>query len=118
MQNITLGEIGTFLGFLVALIGSVLTILKYAKNGLKIALKDEFKPIKDELATLDKKITLNTLNQDKNFLTKCFDDLEKGVVLSETTKERIFECMKDYKGNGGNSYIEHRFDNIKKQGLI
>lgn len=118
MENITIGQISTFLGFLVVLIGSVLTILKYAKNGLKLALKDEFIPVKDELGKLDKKITLNTLNQDKNFLTKCFDDLERGVVLSDTTKERIFECMKDYKGNGGNSYIEHRFETLKKQGLI
>ena len=74
MGNITINEIGTFLGFLVALVGSVLTILKYAKNGLKLALKDEFKPIKEDLINLDKKITQNTLNQDKNLLIRCFDD--------------------------------------------
>lgn len=118
MENITLGQISTFIGFLVVLIGSILSLLKYAKSGLKSALKDEFEPIKKELGNLDKKITLNTLNQDKNFLTKCFDDLERGVVLSDTTKERIFECMKDYKGNGGNSYIQHRFDSLKKEGKI
>ena len=118
MQNITLGEIGTFLGFLVALVGSVLTILKYAKNGLKLALKDEFKPIKEDLINLDKKITQNTLNQDKNFLIRCFDDLEKGATLSETTKERIFESMKSYDENGGNGYIKHRFDAIVKAGLL
>ena len=118
MENITLSQISTFLGFLVVLIGSVLTLLKYAKKGLKSALNDEFQPIKEELVSLDKKITLNTLNQDKNFLTKCFDDLDRGVSLSETTKERIFECMKDYRGNGGNSYIEHRFNTLKKDGLL
>lgn len=118
MENITIGQISTFLGFLVVLVGSVLTLLKYAKKGLKSALNDEFEPIKQELSTLDKKITLNTLNQDKNFLTKCFDDLGNGVPISETTRERIFECMKDYRGNGGNSYIEHRFNTLKKDGLL
>ena len=118
MENITLGQISTFLGFLVVLIGSVLTMLKYAKKGLKSALNDEFEPIKKELGNLDKKITLNTLNQDKNFLTKCFDDLGNDIPLSETTRERIFECMKDYKSNGGNSYIQHRFDSLKKEGKI
>lgn len=118
MENITIGQISTFLAFLTLLIGSILTILKYAKKGLKSALNDEFQPIKDELGNLDKKLTLNTLNQDKNFLTKCFDDIDGGIPLSETTKERIFECMKDYKSNGGNSYIEHRFNTLKKSGLL
>lgn len=118
MESITLGQISTFLGFLVVLVGSILTLIKYAKKGLKSALNDEFEPIKKELSNLDTKITLNTLNQDKNFLTKCFDDLESGVSVSETTKERIFECMKDYKKNGGNSYIEHRFNSLKKNNII
>ena len=118
MENINLGQVSTFVGFLVVLIGSVLTLLNYVKKGLKSALKDEFEPIKKELTNLDKKVTQNTLNQDKNFLTKCFDDLDKGIELSETTKERIFECMKDYKVNGGNSYIEHRFNTLKSKKLI
>ncbi len=118
MENITLGQISTFLAFLIVLIGSIVTILKYAKKGLKSALNDEFEPIKNELNNLDKKITLNTLNQDKNFLTKCFDDIDSGIPLSETTKERIFECMKDYRNNGGNSYIEHRFNSLKNKGLL
>ena len=118
MEVITLGQISAFLGSLAILIGTILTLIKYAKNGLKSVLKDEFKPIKEELTNLDKKVTQNTLNQDKNFLTKCFDDLDKGIELSETTKERIFECMKDYKVNGGNSYIEHRFNTLKSKKLI
>lgn len=118
MENITIGQISTFLSFLVVLIGSILTLLKYAKKGLKSALNVEFQPIKKELSTLDKKITLNTLSQDKNFLTKCFDDLGNDIPLSETTRERIFECMKDYKSNGGNSYIQHRFDILKKEGKL
>ena len=118
MEGITLGQISAFLGSLAILIGTILTLIKYAKNGLKSALKDEFEPIKKELSNLDIKVTQNTLNQDKNFLTKCFDDLDRGVPLSETTKERIFECMKDYKTNGGNSYIEHRFNTLKSKNLI
>lgn len=118
MKGITIEEIGEYAAFLVAVIGSVLTLGKYLKRGLKNLLKDEFEPINKELKDLGNKITNNTLNQDKNFLTRCFDDLDKGIELNQTTKERIYECMEEYTELGGNSYIHGRFENLKKAGKL
>ena len=118
MSDITIGEISTFLAFILVLVSSILSLGKYLKKGLKIALKDEFEPVNQKIDKIDEKLIQNTINQDKNFLTRSFDDLDKGIELNETTKERIYECMQEYTELGGNSYIHNRFEKLKKEGKL
>ena len=45
IENVTLGEIGLFVGYIVALITGIAFLLNKTKLWLKSALKDEFEPI-------------------------------------------------------------------------
>ena len=51
-MQITVGEIGTFVAFLVGLIGGVLTLFRHAKNGLKEMLKGEFEGVNNQIAEI------------------------------------------------------------------
>jgi uncharacterized membrane-anchored protein YhcB (DUF1043 family) len=118
MENITIGQITGLCVGIASFLGAVVQLIKYTKKLLKTALKEEFEPIKNELDTLNKKIVENTLSQNKNFLTMCFDDLDSGKIISETTKERIYECMEEYTKNGGNSYIHTRYEKLVKENKL
>ena len=55
-MQITVGEIGTFIAFLVGLIGGVLTLFRHAKNGLKEMLKGEFEGVNENFDSVRKEI--------------------------------------------------------------
>ncbi len=117
MENITIGQIKEFVLFLGSFIAGISVLLFYLKKGLKSLLKEELKPIKDSLYKVDE-------NSTKNYLSKCFNDLRQGQILSEANKKRIYEQMDHYTkpkeegGLGCNSYIHKEFEDLKKEGLL
>lgn len=118
MENITIGQILAIIVFIVALIEGVSKLVNPSKKLLKSALKEEFEPIKQSIEDIHLEIKENSLNQSKNFLTKCFDDIENGKQYSDTTIERIYECFEDYEAKGGNGFIKKRFEKLKKEGKL
>lgn len=111
-------EISVILATLVTFIGTTIKLYDYIKKGLKCTLNEEFKSINDKIDKINAKIDDNTLNQDKNFLVACFDEIDQGKTLSETTIERIYECMEEYTNLGGNSFVHSRFEKLKKDGKL
>ena len=87
-NNITIGQISTFLALVVGLIGSV----KYLSNELQKHLKNTLKPLNDSILNLDK-------SQCKNFLVRFLADVEQGNKLDEVEKER--EILKEQAINEG-----------------
>lgn len=81
-------------------------------------INDEFEDVRNQLTQTNKELKNNSMSQDKNFLTQCFDDLANGKEVNETTRERIYECMEEYTANGGNSYIHSRFENLRRNGKL
>lgn len=118
MENITLGEIGEIIAFLVAFIGGIGILLMYIKKALKSLFKEELEPIKEQIAKNNELISDVDLNSTKNYLSKCFNDLRKGQEISEANVTRIYEQMEHYEKLGGNSYIHKEFDDLKKEGLL
>ncbi len=107
MRNITLGQIEIALAFLVALIGSIEFIsIRFRRKVTKI-----LEPIYQKIDNLE-------LITDKNFLVRFLSDVEQGQVIDEIEWERFYETYKRYHDLGGNSYIDHKVEKLKKEGKI
>jgi len=107
MRNITLGQIEIALAFLVALIGSIEFIsIRFRRKVTKI-----LEPINQKIDNLE-------LITDKNFLVRFLSDVEQGSQIDEIEWERFYETYKRYHDLGGNSYIDHKVEKLKKEGKI
>lgn len=107
MENITIGQIAIALSFLVGLTISVEAIsLRFNKKIEKI------------LEPINKKIDNLELSADKNFLVRFLSDVEQDTIIDEIEWERFYETYKRYHDLGGNSYIDHKVDKLKKEGKI
>ena len=95
MENITLGQISTLVGFLVVLIGGIEFLALRMRKYIKKTMQDEIDPLKEEL----KKNSLNTM---KN--TICNDK----IPLSERVS-----VGREYIEKGGNGAVKiyvHRLE--------
>ena len=102
MENITLGQIGAFLTFLVGFIGAI----KYLSNVIKTQLDKALKPINESIKELD-------ISSCKNFLVRFLADVEQGNELDEVEKERVYEIYDHYTNDlKQNSYIHKRWEEL------
>lgn len=121
-MNITLGQLGNF----IITFGAVLTagkiICKSAfKSGKKI-LDKALAPFDERIDKIEKTnkerdIAIH-LQMDKNYLVRFLADVEQGAIIDETELEHFWFTYDDYKKNGGNSYIDHKVERLKKEGKL
>lgn len=100
MEQITLGEIAKALAFMVALGGSVTSIIL----GVRKVIKKLLEPL--------------VLDQCKDFLVQTLSEAERGTVLTEMEKLRLAERFETYTKMGGNSYIKDWYNRLKNDGKI
>jgi len=106
MEHMTVGEIGGIVAFLGGLIGGVITLIKYAKNGLKGMLKEEFQGVNNQIAEIKEDVKevreigiSNTRNGIRNEI----------LIMINTQPEEVDEierAFERYKEVGGNGYID------------
>ena len=106
MDHITIGEIGGIIAFLSGLIGGIITLIKYAKNGMKEMLKGEFQGVNDQIAEIKEDVSEirdighnNARNGKRNEI----------LLMINTQPEKVDEIERsyeDYKALGGNGYID------------
>lgn len=106
MEHLTVGEISGIVALLGGLIGGVLSLIKYAKNGLKSMLKDEFQVVNDQIADIKEDVVEireignnNAKNGKRNEI----------LLMINTQPEKVDEIERsyeDYKALGGNGYID------------
>lgn len=118
MSSITLGQIITFIKEISVFIGAVGVISAFIGKIFMKHVKTVLEPVNSSIKDLQDDIKKNSLSQDKNFLIKCFDDIERGVELSDITKERIHETMAEYESFGGNGYVHSRYEKLIKDGKL
>lgn len=100
MEQITLGEIAKALAFIVALGGSVTSIIL----GVRKVIKKLLEPL--------------ILDQCKDFLVQTLSESERGTALTEMEKLRLAERFETYTKMGGNSYIKDWYNRLKNDGKI
>lgn len=106
MEHLTVGEISGIVALLGGLIGGIITLIKYAKNGLKSMLKDEFQVVNDQIEEVKEDIKEvreighnNSKNGKRNEI----------LLMINTQPEKVDEierAFEDYKALGGNGYID------------
>lgn len=106
MEHLTVGEISGIVALLGGLIGGVISLVKYAKNGLKSMLKDEFQVVNDQIEEVKEDIKEvreighnNSKNGKRNEI----------LLMINTQPEKVDEierAFEDYKALGGNGYID------------
>ena len=106
MEHLTVGEISGIVALLGGLIGGVISLVKYAKNGLKSMLKDEFQVVNDQIEEVKEDIKEvreigqnNAKNGKRNEI----------LLMINTQPEKVDEierAFEDYKALGGNGYID------------
>lgn len=102
----TVGEIGGIVAFLVGLIGGIISLFKYAKNGLREMLKGEFQVVNNQIEEVKEDIKevreighSNSKNGKRNEI----------LLMINTQPEKVDEierAFEDYKALGGNGYID------------
>ena len=117
MEEITLGQVGIGLAFLVALITGVSYMNDRLKAWLNTSLKENFDGVNKHIDDLETKITSVDMEQTKSFLVRCIGDIEKGEI-SEIEKQRFYEQYEHYRKMDGNTYIKHKVEQLEAEGKI
>lgn len=118
MENITIGQISTFIAFLGALIGGIIYLYSIANKSATKWLKSCLKPMEDKLDKIDAKTKDIDMSASKNFLVRFLADVEQGNMVDEIEKERFYETYEHYIKIGGNSYIVDKVAKLKKENKL
>jgi hypothetical protein len=115
VDHITIGEIGGIIAFLSGLIGGIITLIKYAKNGMKEMLKGEFQGVNDQIAEIKEDVSEirdighnNARNGKRNEI----------LLMINTQPEKVDEIERsyeDYKALGGNGYIDSLIETWREE---
>lgn len=105
-MQITVGEIGTFIAFLVGLIGGVLTLFRYAKNGLKEMLKGEFQGVNENFDSVRREIHEVWDIGQNNAKNGKRNEILLMINVQPEKVDEIERAFEEYKALGGNGYID------------
>jgi len=106
INNITLGEVLTFIIFVSTFIGGFKTI----KDTLVKTINKTLKPINDKIDDLE----LSSIRTDLvNFMA-----LAEKKEVSHEQISNAYELFDRYHELGGNSYVHDKWDKLKKEGKI
>lgn len=104
MEEITLGQISQWIGFILTFAGSISALL----IGIKKIFTKQLEPINVTIKQLD-------INQCKNYLVRFLADVENGEKLDNVEIERAYEVYDHYtKDLNGNSYIHDKWERLMK----
>lgn len=121
MENITLGQIMSVCGVIVAIGGFVGFFWKMFVNLKKYLTKiivTELEPIKESINSLDEKIDKTDMEGCKNYLVRFLADVERGNIVDEIERQRFWEQYEHYTNKGGNSYIHQKVESLKDKKLL
>lgn len=106
MENITLGQIGIGLAFLVGLIGSI----KYLANEMNNKVEKVLQPINQKIDNLE----LSSIKTDLvNFMC-----LAEHNQITDEQKINAHELYDRYCSLGGNSYVHDKWEKLRKEDKI
>lgn len=111
IENIKIGDVIKVLGTLIVIVSSCEFFIFRIKNATQKVFDTKLKPINKRLNEIE-------LSSDKNFIVRFLADIEQGNEIDEVEKERFFEIYERYKELGGNSYVSHKVEKLKKEGKL
>lgn len=119
IEQITLGEIGLVVTFIVGLMGGITYLKKNLKDWIVSALKEQLDNIHSDIKDVKDHIDDVDLNSCKNFLVARLSEAEQEMEWDEVVRERFWEQYEHYtKDLDGNSYIEQKVEKLKSERKI
>lgn len=125
MENITLGQIGIAIAFIVALITGGVKIKDSVKKWLTGVLSEKFEAQKKETDDIKKSVNdlkgqLDKVDLEncKNYLVTYLAETERGMQKDPIESQRFWEEYQHYCDKGGNSYVREKVNKLKQKGLL
>ena len=122
IEDVTLGQIASIIGIIVAIGGGVTAIVAWISKGLKkyltVVIKDEIEPLKTSVDKIEKDLQKVDMQACKNYLVTFLSDVEQGGYIDEIETQRFWEQYEHYEKQGGNSYIHQKVEKLKAKNLI
>ena len=84
-------------------------------NKLKTELLEEIKKSRKEYK---QEISNHILENDKTYLTDFLSDIESGEPKREIQIRRAYEIKKEYNEKGGDSYVDDKWDELVRKGIL
>lgn len=111
IENIKIGDVIKVLGTIMVIVSTCEFFIFRIKKATQKVFDTKLKPINKRLNEIE-------LSSDKNFIVRFLADIEQGNEIDEVEKERFFEIYERYKELGGNSYVSHKVEKLKKEGKL
>lgn len=118
MEQITLGDIATWLGFLAALGGSIGTIVHFIKKAISKLFTEQMEAINTRLDKQEDTLRKVDTERAKDFLVTYLSNIERGGATDEIETQRFWEVFQHYTDQGGNSYIKQKVERLKQEGKL
>lgn len=122
MENITIGEILQAGIFLLTFITTIVGLVKYFEKAVDKVLSKRLNPFNEKIDQIEKankdSFQALQLQTDKNYLVRFLADIEQNAKVDETEMEHFWYTYDNYHKLGGNSYIDHKVDKLKKEGKL
>ena len=119
MEQLTVGDIHSFITLVAGLITGGAVIYAALKKVFEKGLSDGLKPVNDKLDGVGKKIAAVAFDNAKNFVVSFLskvEDPEQHPTPEET--ERFWENYDQYVHMGGNSYVHRKVEELKAKGKL
>lgn len=122
MENITIGEILQAGIFLLTFITTIVGLVKYFEKVVDKVLSKRLNPFNEKIDKIEKankdSFQALQLQTDKNYLVRFLADVEQNAKVDETEMEHFWYTYDNYHKLGGNSYIDHKVEKLKKEGKL
>lgn len=122
MESITMGDLLQTGVFLLTFITTGIGLVKYAEKGVDKVLSKRLEPFDKKIDEVDKsnkeRFLALQLQTDKNYLVRFLADIEADTKVDETEMEHFWYTYDNYHKLGGNSYIDHKVEKLKKEGKL
>lgn len=122
MEQVTIGQIASIIGTIVAIGGGVAVIAGWISKSLKkyltMVIKQEIEPLKESVARIETELKKTDKEACKNFLVTFLSNVDRGEAIDEIERQRFFEEWEHYTSNGGNGYLHAKVDRLREKGLL
>ena len=110
-SSIWVAILGT-LGTLITVSGTIIVALISKNTNKKVSKIEDVKDYCQEM--IDKHI----LENDKTYLTDFLSDIESGEPKKEIQIRRAYEIKEEYNKKGGDSYVDDKWEELAKKGVL
>ncbi len=104
-------------------ITSIIVMYMQTKTNKKITKIEDIKTeilqeVENNRKGYEKEISNHILENDKTYLTDFLSDIEANEPKSEMQIRRAYEIKKEYNSLGGDSYIDDKWDELIRKGIL